>query len=211
MGQSQGKIACVKILHYIFGFDILAVIKWKGDDTMDTLEAIMTRKSVRNFTDQAISDEALDTILKAGMSGPSCVNARDWSFVVTRDAELLKKMADANGRPADPLRGAALGILVLGDLERAFKLAPDYWIIDGSIAAQNMILAAHAMGIGSVWLGTYPQMERVEAQRKLLGLPDTVIPHSILAFGYPDSSKETISGDTRNDRYESNRIHMDKW
>lgn len=211
MGQSQGKIACVKILHYILGVDILAVIKWKGDDTMDALEAIMTRKSVRNFTDQAISDEALETILKAGMSGPSCVNARDWSFVVTRDSELLKRMADANGSPADPLRGAALGILVLGDLERAFKPAPDYWIIDGSIAAQNMILAAHAMGIGSVWLGTYPQMERVEAQKKLFELPDTVIPHSILAFGYPDSSKETIPNGTSNDRYESNRIHMDKW
>lgn len=102
-------------------------------------------------------------------------------------------MADANGRPADPLRGAALGILVLGNLERAFKSAPDYWIIDGSIAAQNMILAAHAMGIGSVWPGTYPQMERVEAQRKLFGLPDTIIPHSIIAFGYPDSSKDMIS------------------
>lgn len=200
-----------KLLHHVFWFGILTVIKWKGDDTVDTLETIMTRKSVRNFTDRAITDEEMETILKAGMSGPSCVNARDWSFVVTRDSELLKKMADANGRPADPLRGAALGILVLGDLERAFKPAPDYWIIDGSIAAQNMILAAHAMGIGSVWLGTYPQMERVEAQRKLFGLPDTVIPHSIIAFGYPDSSKETISDSRNNDCYELNRIHMDRW
>ena len=178
---------------------------------MDALEAIMTRKSVRNFTDQPVSDEALEIILKAGMAGPSCVNARDWSFVVTRDPALLNKMADANGQPAEPLRGAALGILVLGDLERAFKPAPDYWIIDGSIAAQNMILAAHAMGIGSVWLGTYPQMERVEAQKRLLGLPDTVIPHSILAFGYPSGSKQTASADAGDDRYELNRIHMDKW
>lgn len=171
----------------------------------------MTRKSVRDFTNQAVSDAALEIILKAGMSGPSCVNARDWSFVVTRNPELLNKMADANGRPADPLRGAALGILVLGDLERVFKPAPDYWVIDGSIAAQNMILAAHAIGIGSVWLGTYPQMERVEAQRKLFGLPDTVIPHSILAFGYPDNSKATASVGTGDNRYEQNRIHMDKW
>lgn len=174
---------------------------------MDTLEAIMTRKSVRSFTNQAISDEALETILRAGMSGPSCVNARDWSFLVTRDPELLNKMADANGRPAEPLRGAALGILVLGDLERAFKPAPDYWIIDGSIAAQNMILAAHAMGIGSVWLGTYPQMRRVEAQRELLGLPDTVVPHSILAFGYPAAAP----AGAKDDRYEQSRVHMDKW
>lgn len=178
---------------------------------MDALQAILTRRSVRNFTEQPISDEALETILKAGMSGPSCVNARDWSFVVTRDPELLGKMADANGRPATPLRGAALGILVLGDLERAFKPAPDYWIIDGSIAAQNMILAAHALDIGSVWLGTYPQMDRVEAQRKLLGLPDTVIPHSILAFGYPDGGQEPAFHNTEKGQYEPDRIHWDKW
>ena len=157
---------------------------------MDALENIMTRRSVRYYTDQPISDEDLETILRAGMAGPSCTNARDWSFLVTRDRETLNKMADGNGRPAEPLRRAALGILVLGDLERAFKPAPDYWIIDGSIAAQNMILAAHALGIGSVWLGTYPQMERVEQQRALFGLPDTVIPHSIIAFGYPDYAEE---------------------
>ena len=178
---------------------------------MDTLEAIFTRRSVRNFTDQPVSDETLEIILRAGMSGPCCVNARDWSFVVTRDTALLTKMADANGRPATPLRGAALGILILGDLERAFKPAPDYWIIDGSIAAQNMTLAAHALGLGSVWLGTYPQMDRVEAQRELLGLPDTVIPHSILAFGYPDHSKEPAHDDREKGYYEPERVHMEQW
>lgn len=181
---------------------------------MNTLEAIMTRKSVRAFTDQPISDEALETILKAGMAGPCCVNAREWSFLVTRDPEIMNKMADGNGPPADPLRGAALGILILGDMERAFKPAPDYWIIDGAIAAQNMTLAAHELGIGSVWLGTYPQMERVEAQRKLFGLPDTVIPHSIIAFGYPDPSgdgKNMRPPIDRDSRYELNRIHVDKW
>lgn len=95
------------------------------------------------------------------------------------------KMADANERPADPLRGAALGILVCGDLSRVFPPAPDYWGIDGAIAAQNMILAAAEMDIGSVWLGTWPQMERVEAQRKLFLLPENQIPHSLIAFGYP--------------------------
>jgi nitroreductase len=71
-------------------------------------------------------------------------------------------------------------------MDRAFKPAPDYWIIDGAIAAQNMILAAHALGIGSVWLGTYPQMQRVKGQIELFDLPKSIIPHSIIAFGYPD-------------------------
>lgn len=173
---------------------------------MDTLQAIRSRISVRQYSDRPISDEDLHKILEAGMSGPSCVNSRDWSFIVVRSKEMLNKMADANGRPAEPLRSAQVGILVCGDLERAFQGAPDYWVVDGSIAAQNMILAAHAMGIGSVWLGTWPQMNRVNAQAALFGLPETQIPHSIIAFGYPEapSEKEKLL-------YEPDRVHFERW
>ena len=173
---------------------------------MDAIQNIMQRISVRQYSDREISQEALRTILEAGMAGPSCVNARDWSFVVVRDPEMLNKMADANGRPAEPLRGAKLGILVCGDMERAFKGAPDYWIVDGSIAAQNMILAANALGIGSVWLGTWPQPDRVKAQAELFGLPETQIPHSIIAFGYPreEGRKEKLI-------WEEDRVHYEKW
>ena len=153
---------------------------------MDAIENIMTRRSVRYYTDQHIGDEDLTTILKAGMSGPTCTNARQWTFIVVRNKETLLKMAEANGKAADPLKRSDVGIMVCGDLERAFKPAPDYWIIDGAIAAQNMILAAHALGIGSVWLGTYPQTNKVNGQNTLFGLPQSVIPHSIIAFGYPD-------------------------
>ena len=194
---------------------------------MDTLEIIMTRRSVRSFLDRPIPDDALETILRAGMAGPTCVNARDWSFLVSRDPEILSRMAEANGAPAAPLKRAALGILILGDLERAFKPAPDYWVIDGAIAGQNMALAAHALGIGSVWLGTWPQMERVDRQRALFQLPDTVIPHSILAFGYPDPEqadappppgpKAPPPGDApappgmEKGAFEPERIHVDRW
>lgn len=173
---------------------------------MDAIQAIMSRISVRKYSDKEISDEALQTILETGMSGPSCVNARDWSFIVVRDADTLNKMADANGRPAGPLRQAKLGILVCGDLERAFKGAPDYWIIDGSIAAQNMILAANALGIGSVWLGTWPQMDRVKAQSELFQLPETIVPHSVIAFGYPAEA-----ADKDKLIFEPDRVHYEKW
>lgn len=173
---------------------------------MDAIQNIMQRVSVRQYSDREISEAALQTILEAGMAGPSCVNARDWSFLVVRDPETLNKMADANGRPAEPLRSAKLGILICGDLERAFHGAPDYWVVDGSIAAQNMILAANALGIGSVWLGTWPQMDRVKAQADLFGLPETQVPHSIIAFGYPkeDSTKEKLI-------WEADRVHYEKW
>ena len=173
---------------------------------MDAIQNIMSRISVRQYSDKEISEDALQTILEAGMSGPSCVNARDWSFIVVRNPEMLNKMADANGRPAEPLRTAKLGILVCGDLDRAFKGALDYWVVDGSIAAQNMILAANALGIGSVWLGTWPQMNRVKAQTELFGLPETQIPHSIIAFGYPkeENAKEKLI-------CEADRVHHEKW
>ncbi len=172
---------------------------------MDAYENILNRRSIRKFTDQPISEEQIQKILEAGMSGPSCANTRDWSFLVVRDPDTLNRMADANGRPAQPLRNARLGILVLGDLERAFGPAPEYWVIDGAIAAENMILAANALGIGSVWLGTWPQMERVEAQRKLFSLPDSVVPHSVLAFGYPDEAPAAKGF------YEASRVHFEAW
>lgn len=175
---------------------------------METLKAIASRKSIRNFTEQTISNEDINKILSAGMSGPSCVNARQWSFLVITDKEMLQKMADANGKPAEPLRNAALAILVCGDLNRAFKPAPDYWIIDASIACQNMILAAHDLGIGSVWLGTWPQQDRVQAQADLFHLPDEIIPHSIIAFGYPVDTNEQIS---ERNLYEKDRVHFEKW
>lgn len=173
---------------------------------MDTLENIRNRISMRQYSAREITEEELHTILEAGMAGPSCVNSRDWSFVVVRDREMLNKMADANGRPAQPLRNARVGILVCGDLERAFQGAKDYWVVDGSIACQNMILAANALGIGSVWLGTWPQMDRVKAQAALFALPETQIPHSIIAFGYPQapSDKEKLL-------FEENRVHYEKW
>ena len=90
---------------------------------MNTLDAILTRRSCREFTDKPIKSETLHQLLEAAMSGPSCVNARDWSFVVVTDPEKLAQMADANGRPAEPLRKAAAGILVCGDLDRAFRFA----------------------------------------------------------------------------------------
>lgn len=173
---------------------------------MDTLQAIFSRKSVRSFTNQPIKSETLDMILKAGMSGPSCVNARDWFFLAVRDKETLKKMAEANGPNAKPLLKADTGILVCGDTERAYKTAKDYWIIDGAIAAENMLLAAHALGIGGVWLGVYPEMNRVSAQSALFGLPEHAVPHSILAFGYPEKPEIREI-----DRMEPSRIRYEKW
>lgn len=174
---------------------------------MNTQQAILTRRSCRKFVDKPIESEKLHQLLQAAMSGPSCVNARDWSFVVVTDRGRLAQMADANGHPAEPLRGAAAAILVCGDLQRAFPPAQDYWVIDGAIAAQNICLAAQELGLGAVWLGTWPQMDRVQAQQKLFALPEHIVPHSVLALGYPAIDLTS----PREDRYEENRVHFEQW
>lgn len=174
---------------------------------MDTMEAIMGRKSIRRFTDQPISQEDLETILKAGMAGPSAVNARPWQFIVVRHRDMLCRMAERNGHAAAPLCQAQVGILVCGDMDLAYPRGRDYWVVDGSIACQNMLLAAHDLGIGSVWLGTWPQSEKVAGQKELFSLPESIVPHSILAFGYaaedPDKSGKV--------RWEPAKIHYEKW
>ena len=100
--------------------------------TTEAYENIISRRSVRRYTEEPVSDETMSQILRAAMNAPSCVNARDWSFIVVRDRETMNKMADGNGGPAEPLRHAAAGILVCGDLSRSFPPAKDYWIIDAA-------------------------------------------------------------------------------
>lgn len=181
---------------------------------METLQAIFSRQSVRQYADRPLAPETLRAILCAGMAGTSCVNARDWCFVVVQNKQTLAAMADANGDPARPLRGAAAGILVCGDLGRAFPPAQDYWVIDVAIAAQNMVLAAQALGVGSVWLGTWPQQERVGRQAALFGLPEPIVPHSILALGYPEGSGPLplpVLPDRAADKWEQDRIHWERW
>ncbi len=173
---------------------------------MDVIKTIMTRRSIRRYTDEKISDETVRSILEAGMASPSCANTKDWTFIVVRDRNTLDRMADANGRPAQLLKNAPLAILLCGDLSRSFKQAKDYWIIDVAIAAENMALCAHGLGIGCVWLGTWPQMERVKKQTELFGLPEYVIPHSVLAFGYPAENPAP-----HENVYDESRVHFEKW
>lgn len=174
---------------------------------MDNIQNILTRRSVRSYEDRAITKEDMRIILDAAMSGPSCANTRPWQFIVVEDKETLNKMADANGIYAAPLKGAAAGILICGDLDKAFPLAKEYWVIDGAIAGQNICLAARALGIGSVWLGTWPQMDRVEKQIELFDLPEHVIPHSVIALGYSEDAENV----EEKVNYDAGCVHFEKW
>lgn len=173
----------------------------------ETVNTILKRRSIRKFTDQKIDEATVKTVLSCGMSGPTAVNARDWSFIVVDDREILRDWALISGRGGRIMAGCALAIMICADGERAVSRAPDFRIIDGSIAGQNMILAAESLGLGSVWLGVWPVQERIQAQKEYFSLPETVTPHSIIAFGYPDEDKSSLP----HPDYEESRVHYNKW
>ena len=173
----------------------------------ETVNTILKRRSIRKYTEQKVDEKTIKKVLACGMSGPTAVNARDWSFVVVDDLQKLQEWASVSGRAGNIMAGSAFSVLICCDGDRAFSRAPEYCIINSSIAGQNMILAAESLGLGSVWLGIWPQQEKIDAQKAYFNLPETVTPHSIISFGYP---AEDRSGVPHKD-YEEDRVHFNKW
>ncbi len=170
---------------------------------MEALEAIFTRRSVRQYTDEPVSNREIETILRAAMQSPSAVNMQPWHFVVIDDRALLDRIPYFHPYSSF-LRGAPLAIVVCGDLERD-KLDASFWIQGCSAATQNLLLAAHAIGLGAVWLGVYPRKERIEGLRRLLQLPDNLVPLNIVSLGHPAESPAQV------DRFDPSRVSRNIW
>lgn len=172
---------------------------------MNNLDFIFTRESVRNYDSRKITKEDLDLILKASMQGPSCLNLKDYSFIVIQNKDTLVELSNLIGNTAKPLLNATLAIVVLMDDSRAYKEAVDYDVLDSTIAAHNIMLAANALNIGSVMLGIYPQKERMEKIRSYFNLPSHIRANSIISLGY--KVEKTVG----KNHFEENRIHYEKW
>ncbi len=170
---------------------------------MDAIEAITTRRSIRRFKRQTpIADELLHTILDAGFSAPSAGNQQPWHFLIIDNRQLLSVIQTFHPS-AKMLTEADKAILVCGDLDlEKFK---GYWMIDCAAAAENMLLAAHGLGLGACWLGVFPRDARVAGMRKLFHLPHHIIPFAVIALGYPAEEKP------REARYNQDRVHHNKW
>lgn len=169
---------------------------------MDAIEAILTRRSIRAYTGEPVAESDVDTILHAAMSAPSAGNQQPWQFVVTSDRARLEKWAEATPYGSILLK-APLAIAVCADTRDLRH--PVMWQQDCSAAVQNALLAVHALGLGAVWLGFWPKMERVEPLRAALDLPEGVEPLCVLAIGHPAEAKPSA------DRYSADRVHRDRW
>jgi len=136
------------------------------------------------------------------MYAPSAGNQQPWHFVVVDDRALLDAVPSFHPHAA-MCREAACAILVCAD--PALEKYPGLWVQDCAAATQNILLAAHELGLGSVWLGCYPRPERVEGFRRLVGLPPEIIPFAMIALGYPAQTLATP------ERFNPDRVHRNRW
>ena len=184
------------ILFFCAGAVLAALLVWwlfagtrpaagtAGTGGKNALDVIMTRTSVRAYRDCPVGADTLELLLRAAMAAPSAVNRQPWAFVVVDDRELLRKFSEALPF-AKMAAEAPLAVVVCGDLSRNPGASGEWWVMDASAASENLLLAAHAMGLGAVWTGIYPREERVRAVREILGLPAHVVPLNLVPVGYP--------------------------
>ena len=169
---------------------------------MDAMDALLTRRSVRHFTPEPVSQEQLQRILSAAMHAPSACNQQPWHFIVVTGREKLGAIAKAHPY-AKMLEQAPLAIIVCGDL--TLETCPGNWIIDCSAAMENLLLAVHALGLGGVWVGIHPVEQRVKDISGLLNLPTFAVPLCLAAVGHPSEPLPHA------DRFLPERIHMNQW
>lgn len=169
---------------------------------MDAEDIILTRRSIRKYAKKSIPDKLIKELLEFGTTAPSAGNQQPWQFIIIDDRKILDKLPDflPNGKM---LKYADKAICVCGDLN--VERYKGYWMLDCSAATQNILLAAHAKGLGACWLGVYPREERVNNLKELFKTPDNIIPFSVISLGYPDEESGIV------DRYEESRVHKNIW
>ncbi len=168
----------------------------------EAIDNILSRRSTRRYNDRTIEAAALETMLKAAMSAPSAHNQQPWAFVVIDDRKILDSIPEFHPY-SKMLYQAPAAIVVCGDLREL--PAPYFWQQDCAAATQNILLAANALGIGSVWLGVFPHEELVTKVQELLGIPGDIKPFSIISLGYPSEGKGPSN------RFAPERIHHNGW
>jgi len=169
---------------------------------MDTFQAILSRRSIRQFTSENINEGMQKKLLHAAMQAPTAKNTQAWQFVVIDDKDILREISDFHPY-ADMLNQAPLAIAVCGDYR--FEESVDYHALNCAAASENILLAAHSFGLGAVWLAIYPRKKRIKELRDVINLPENIIPISLVAIGHPKIKKGL------DDRFNPGKIHYNRW
>ncbi len=167
------------------------------------MEAIFTRRSVRQYADRPVADEAVAKLLAAAMAAPSAGDERPWEFIVVTDRAAREEITRIHPY-SHMLRQAPVAIVVCADPARG-KYPVDYWVQDCAAATENILIAAAALGLGTCWLGVHPIPDRVAGLRRIFAIPAAIVPFAVVAVGHPAATP------ARADRYDEKRIHQEKW
>lgn len=177
----------------------------------ETITNILTRVTVRRFTDEPVSDETLHILLQAAMAAPSSMNLQPWHFIVVRDETVKQCLKDCLPYAKMINRGCT-GIVVCGDIslyEHINEVDKEdntlYWVQDCSAASENLLLAAHAIGLGAVWTGIYPLESRVGKLRELLAIPAHIVPLNLILVGHP------VVLPLPKEKWDEKKLHNDKY
>lgn len=165
-----------------------------------SIDVILSRRSIRRYTDEQVSEVDITALLKAGMAAPSSRNLKPWHFVTVTSREVLDRLAEAHPH-GKMLFEASAAIAVCGQID----ISPDYWIQDCSAATENILVAAAGLGLGSCWLGVHPREERIEAIGAILGIPEKTGILSLIAIGHPAEKKRART------QYDESRVHRERW
>jgi nitroreductase len=163
------------------------------------LDTIKKRRSIRRYTDQAVTDQQIRQLLEAAMAAPSGSNIQPWEFVVVRDPDLKKQLAQTHtwsSMAAD----AAVVFVVCGN-----ERASHHWVEDASAATENLLLAATALGLGAVWVGIHPNADREAHLRKVLDIPEGIRVLCLVPVGHPAESKPPRT------QYQESKVHYEEW
>lgn len=169
---------------------------------MEAIDNILTRCSIRKYTSEEVDSETIKKILECAMQAPSAKNQQPWHFVVVKNKVSLGALSQVSNY-SWMVKDSKVTIVVCGDLK--LEKAKGYWVQDCCAATQNMLLAAHALGLGAVWVGVYPKEERYKKVREILNIPEDIVPLCMVSIGYPDESKDVSL------RYKEERVHKEKW
>jgi nitroreductase len=185
----------------IFTWLLVTLTNKPGANMNEFIDIIYARRSIRKYKDTPVPREILETLLKAAMAAPTATNAQPWEFVVVTNPETLAKLR--SGLPFAKMNAPAV-ICVLGSerMQRS-KIGSRFWVQDCSAATENILLAATALGLGSVWVGVHPITIFTNHVKRTLNLPDGVTPLNLIFLGYPDEKKEPRT------QYEEKRVQWE--
>ena len=168
--------------------------------TKKVINTILARRSIRKYTNKLVSEKDSTTMLEAAMAAPSGSNLKPWHFIVVTDRQMLDNLATAHPY-GKMIFEAPLCIAVCGDP----TISADLWVQDCSAATENLLLMATALGLGAVWVGVYPSVERINAIKKTLSIPETIVPLNLISIGHPSEEKEPRT------QYDKLRVHCERW